>query len=875
MFSLLLSPFFTSQTLWTVKTVLANNKNPTYPSDVPHVYDDKFLLAEFVTNGALAAELNALELLGLNAGSLNKLQSWAQKRSVTLRFRATEQCSFLREVTREEEDATKHVREYSGVFGGGKRTDKIIHKITEWFWKFNVDYELSAYMGNSPDDEKVILQKRSGTTELMTTSDATPRPIKVVRDAIDVNITWLVHQVGPDSKLCFSVDRSKKSCHTPRRNEDVNNALSHFSSLYSWSHRVEQYFRNQLFPVQQNNALDMTALNINTIFNPVVPLYEERADVGGGEDDKGASDALVPVKTTGASGSKAILPLGDVNLFLEEQKRSLTAKCVELAAIFPEEEKLITMAEASMVISLQHLQDIGQHHLDGVDYIEDMLRKQIVSAIGKIVTPVDFQNYMVYHNRKVFKDQYQPQPFCYAVRRPDHYPEGVLSIEAELHDGSIPNPIHTICARSEAKTPLKFSIHAAANVSFTGEVFLHAFVDHRFSGSSGMSLSLNARARQFSSFLVLIGKVSGPGQFDPQYGMIVKDKDDITIPLNTETIPTPKEFSDAIASLSPEQQRFARAYRSMQLASTLFAVCVIQIKPQLEKLLKLPYDSLTKEIQLTQDLQEMFIKYHIPSDLLSFGGEATVSDAGKLGAVKGHVKNMQEMISPSKEKEITESAQKAVYSVLSGAVSRPEGVLLATASKALPGGRGVDKTLSSKQGASTKAKASSGEPVPEGVIDFSALPGILDSKFEALDEDNALRPTILTANQTWTKKYKKGLLADFTTDTWQKDQQRLEKQRVYDLLDALTKSGVLSIEGATLHVVLAATHVFDKNLMDTLVQDNVNPIEKVERSNFIVASTIHNVNPAALIKESELARIQESSPILFGAKAIENAGGNE
>jgi hypothetical protein len=35
----------------------------------------------------------------------------------------------------------------------------------------------------------------------------------------------------------------------------------------------------------------------------------------------------------------------------------------------------------------------------------------------------------------------------------------------------------------------------------------------------------------------------------------------------------------------------------MQLAGTLFGVCVIHIKPQLEKLLKLYPDSLLKEIQ--------------------------------------------------------------------------------------------------------------------------------------------------------------------------------------------------------------------------------------------------------------------------------------
>lgn len=58
----------------------------------------------------------------------------------------------------------------------------------------------------------------------------------------------------------------------------------------------------------------------------------------------------------------------------------------------------------------------------------------------------------------------------------------------------------------------------------------------------------------------------------------------------------------------------------MQLESTLFGVCVIQIKPQLEKLLKLNDDGLTKEIALTQDLLNLFIEYQIPSDLLSYDG---------------------------------------------------------------------------------------------------------------------------------------------------------------------------------------------------------------------------------------------------------------
>ena len=73
----------------------------------------------------------------------------------------------------------------------------------------------------------------------------------------------------------------------------------------------------------------------------------------------------------------------------------------------------------------------------------------------------------------------------------------------------------------------------------------------------------------------------------------------------------------------------------MQLESTLFGVAVVQIKPALEKLLNLPNDSLTKEIALLQDLMELFIDYQVPSDLISYDGDAHKS--GKLGVVKGYV----------------------------------------------------------------------------------------------------------------------------------------------------------------------------------------------------------------------------------------------
>merc|ERR1719502_101226 len=134
---------------------------------------------------------------------------------------------------------------------------------------------------------------------------------------------------------------------------------------------------------------------------------------------------------------------------------------------------------------------------------------------------------------------------------------------------------------------MEFPLSASSTVSFGGDRHLHAYLSHKFSGQTGASLSLVSRARQFSSFIVLVGRITSARDFDPKFAAIVQNKDELKIPLDLSTIPTPKEFKDAIESLSPQQQDFARAFRSMQLESTLFGVLVVQIKPQLEKVLNL------------------------------------------------------------------------------------------------------------------------------------------------------------------------------------------------------------------------------------------------------------------------------------------------
>eukprot|EP00669_Euglena_mutabilis_P012933 TRINITY_DN7648_c0_g1_i1.p2 TRINITY_DN7648_c0_g1~~TRINITY_DN7648_c0_g1_i1.p2 ORF type:complete len:164 (+),score=62.96 TRINITY_DN7648_c0_g1_i1:408-899(+) len=127
-----------------------------------------------------------------------------------------------------------------------------------------------------------------------------------------------------------------------------------------------------------------------------------------------------------------------------------------------------------------------------------------------------------------------------------------------------------------------------------------------------------------------------------------------------EPLPTPKAFRDAIESLSPEQQRFAKALRAMQLEGTLFGICVLQIKPQLERLLRLQPDALTKEIALTQSLLELFIKYQVPSDLLTAHseGEPAPPAAEALARVRNQAAALTAMIDDARKAELRDADER-------------------------------------------------------------------------------------------------------------------------------------------------------------------------------------------------------------------------
>ena len=75
------------------------------------------------------------------------------------------------------------------------------------------------------------------------------------------------------------------------------------------------------------------------------------------------------------------------------------------------------------------------------------------------------------------------------------------------------------------------------------------------------------------------------------------------------------------------------------------------------------------------------------------------------------------------------------------------------------------------------------------VIDYTKMPAALDAKFDQLDKEGGVRPTTIKPGTVWRKKFQKALLAQPSEKSLNKDGLRDEKNKAFDLLDALSKSG--------------------------------------------------------------------------------------
>ena len=365
-----------------VQTILDVNRNPRIAEDMDHQYDDKYALAEFLTNTTIAAQMNFMERMGLSKDKLRRLYDMVHvdKRFVTICFEAEDTCSFLKE---HQVDVVKHDVEHvvekskttsGGMFAGSSSRNRenlkltVNQKVSEYHWKIASQYRIFCYAGNDPEKDYVELLSRASSTNIVTTgSKEAPFPQRTVHDPVKASLTWLLQNIKEsDKKRCcsFKIDRAKETCRTPRRNEDIEASLTFFKDLSYWFIDVKQHFimhiegvilgkHNPANPVAQiNGSPKLNSISDSNLFCPVVPLMEPSHETPGTATRQEQPKSLLVLTSPTGDSSSPLLSLGDIDKLLNEQCRSLDDTMAMLTATFPADTlmKLATIAEASLVL---------------------------------------------------------------------------------------------------------------------------------------------------------------------------------------------------------------------------------------------------------------------------------------------------------------------------------------------------------------------------------------------------------------------------------------------------------------------------------------------------------------------------------------------
>lgn len=115
---------------------------------------------------------------------------------------------------------------------------------------------------------------------------------------------------------------------------------------------------------------------------------------------------------------------------------------------------------------------------------------------------------------------------------------------------------------------------------------------------------------------------------------------------------------------------------------------------------------------------------------------------------------------------------------------------------------------------------------------------------------------------SWTLVTHPALASEHRTKALDTEAKKEGRNLVMDLLESISRSGEMVLSSGSLHIVLGQSHAFSKTLMSTLAKDNVNPIQSVEYTTLIAASTIHQQPAAQLLKPSQRQRVASLFPSL-------------
>lgn len=653
------------EALAAVQRILDANSSQTLclAQDVDQTYTDKYRLADFLTNTAIAALVIALEQLGLTKEILESLDA---SKEITMRFCLFESCEFEKEIvekeslliSKETEEVTTTTEDFGTTESSVRKSTikQILCRSIKQNYIVRTELELSIYSGTNVRGRKVLKNRKCSSFEFprvdaIRSSSPFQERKEVPPAPAELSLTWLFRQIDKENLGShFAIDRDGEETKTPTRNLEIEEAMEFFGSVKEWAERINNVLASTY---KKYKVVDLDRLEANDIFVPILPFLvdqhpNEDQDKIEAELDSNFMLLSLPSSVASLTENHQKTSIASTTKFLTEQSRTLVGKERKLRKDFPDpktENELISSDEAIMFVLCIHIAELASRYSDSVRYMESILEQHVLAAIGKKLNGVDLERFMRYHNQKLLSPC--PEPFCYAIRRPSHDTVGVFNIE-HVHRNQTVESIWTHVRQVPSNNSIELPLNASTTLALTGKTYLHGWLNQRFGQTPPGVIRLSARARQFSSFVLVVGTMTDQNRMQPKDAIILRNKDEVHIPLLLDEIPTVTEFKNSINPLSPEQQKFAESFRSMQLDSSVLGVCVVQIKPQLEKLLGLPEKSLTKEIRLTEELTELFVEYQIPSDLVSCdiavgsSGDENKNGESKYDSFRSHVSKVRE-----------------------------------------------------------------------------------------------------------------------------------------------------------------------------------------------------------------------------------------
>jgi len=902
--------------------------SPALLGDVTYSYADLFDVSEMMVNATRSAlRCCLLELLHDEKTLFRTLIDWSRSKTVCLEFEFREDITYKRSETISTNLSTEHERA-SGFRAILPPSLNITQQ--QYIWETKYSYKLSVYRGTDYDGS-ILLYKDERKLERRTISKSCPGPAVTAHDPSRMYIESYLQQFDEHGILTEAkIQPEREKFCTPCRNILVLEESDFCNQLFKWSTEVLGYLTKSK---ETSDCVFSVSPEDISLYLPALPVVF----LNGSESNVGESYKVM---------------IDDYNLQFQEKLREM---CNYASTPRAGLDRFFVM-----LFVVSQLKAISHTYVNHVNYVEEVHRKQIFAALGKELSLSDITACMRDIYKRKFSENKQPVPFSYCIRNNQNRKHlkssiGFLSIlekETNQHIYMLPG--------GKEETTITMKISASIQIAMQSYRRVHGWLRHVFSEDTE-SYVLQANVKQYGSFILLLGTLLEDNQIDCKCACVLHHGQQLEIPLSTTDLPTAKEFSRAISSISEEQQEFSRLFRSMQLEGSLFVVGTIPIQPQLEKVLNLPECSLSKRFELQEQIIGLFVDHQIPGDILRFDGETDLSTEDKIQQVSYNVHTILELVaSEVKQEEEQKQEQKlasrellenfqcklsstsmrlerthqlALETELIGmstlqlletqqqqlldqdarlneigkSVSRMRNISCSISAEldyhsdllqlpqeipSAPGhskkvsllgklfaqheehkyhtgpikqeSTGVvneenieednkeeDNPINSEHPATSEVHSSIDQHEHSHVNliqtqqDVFEMRRILENTFESDDVTaDAVHSCIIKTSIPW-KLSKRGAIDgdDTIAHELQEEEIKSETSRALDLLDLLSRSGTLSLSHVDHHVIMGKSHWFEHSIMETLVQQNLNPLSCLERSAVIFSETLQKGLP--------------------------------